>query len=432
MSEQIKPKSRNDRAWEALFEKYDILSHIESHGKFIISASQIKEYREPRLMAKFDHIINLPQIFAKNQIAILPVSRGDYMLSHFKAYQPFEGKNKSITRICLPANLQSLHANHIPSEAIAINCALASGMLADFLEEEVLYATVSGRMGSGRFDFHIQNSLTKAPIGVFVNNSQIEIDAAFEGAYSLSLLEAKRDLSEDFLVRQLYYPYRAWKNRVSKKVRPVFLVYSNGIFSLYEYEFQDPDSYNSLVLLKHKNYSIDDTKITLSDLQYAALQAEIVPEPAISFPQANSFERVINICELLSSRELSREQVTQEYAFDIRQTNYYTDAARYLGLLERYYDEGRKPWYRLSPLGRRIMDLNYRQRQLAFCEAVLQHRVFRETFSLRMQTGFMPDVPAIVGIMQKAALYRVGSMSTYVRRSSTISGWINWMFGLTG
>ena len=182
MSEQIKPKSRNDRAWEALFEKYDILSHIESHGQFIISASQIKEYREPRLMAKFDHIINLPQIFAKNQIAILPVSRGDYMLSRFKAYQPFEGKNKSITRICLPANLQSLNANHIPSEAIAINCALASGMLADFLEEEVLYATVSGRMGSGRFDFHIQNSLTKAPMTVSVNNSQIEIDAAFEGA----------------------------------------------------------------------------------------------------------------------------------------------------------------------------------------------------------------------------------------------------------
>lgn len=53
MSEQT--KSQNDKAWEALFEKYDILSHIESDGKFIISASQIKEYREPRLMAKFDH-----------------------------------------------------------------------------------------------------------------------------------------------------------------------------------------------------------------------------------------------------------------------------------------------------------------------------------------------------------------------------------------
>lgn len=432
MSEQVKTKSQNDRAWEALFEKYDILSRIESEGKFFISASQIKEYREPRLMAKFDHNINLPQVFAENHLAILPVSRGDYVISHFKAYQPFEARNKPVNRICLPAGLQSLEANYIPSEAIAINCALASGMLADFLEEDVLYPTVSGRMGSGRFDFHIQNSFTKAPMAVSVNNSQIEIDAAFEGAYSLSLLEAKRDLSEDFLVRQLYYPYRVWKSRVSKKVKPVFLVYSNGIFSLYEYEFQDPDSYNSLVLVKHKNYSIDDTKITLSDLQNAALRTGIVPEPAISFPQANSFERVINLCELLSARELSREQVTQEYAFDIRQTNYYTDAARYLGLLERYYDEGHKPWYRLSPLGRRIMNLNYRQRQLAFCEAVLQHRAFRETFRLCMQTGFMPDTPTIVGIMQKAGLYKVESMSTYVRRSSTISGWINWMFGLTG
>ena len=41
MNKQI--KSQNDKAWEALFEKYHILSHIESDGKFTISASQIKE-----------------------------------------------------------------------------------------------------------------------------------------------------------------------------------------------------------------------------------------------------------------------------------------------------------------------------------------------------------------------------------------------------
>ena len=37
MSEQT--KSQNDKAWEALFEKYDILSHIESDGKFTQIAS---------------------------------------------------------------------------------------------------------------------------------------------------------------------------------------------------------------------------------------------------------------------------------------------------------------------------------------------------------------------------------------------------------
>lgn len=427
MSEQ---KSKNDLAWEALFERYDILSRIEAEGKFIISASQIKEYREPRLMAKFDHGINLPQIFAENDLAILPISRGDYVISYFKAYQPFETLDTTITRTRLPFGLQSFDMNNIPSEAIAINAALASGMLSDFLGEDLLYPTVAGRMGSGQFDFYIQNSHTKMPTEVSVNNSQIEIDAAFEGGKSLALFEAKRDLSDDFLVRQLYYPFRTWSSRITKRVRPIFLVYSNGIFHLYEYEFSNPDLYNSLVLIRHKNYSIEDTAIALSDLREVALHTQIVAEPEISFPQANRFERVINLCELLNTKKLSRERVTEEYAFDLRQTNYYTDAARYLGLLEKHYD-GHKPVYSLSALGKRVINLNYRERQLAFCEAILRHRAFRETFDFCMETGAMPDKAKIVAIMQRSNLYKVESESTYIRRSSTISGWIHWMFGLT-
>lgn len=381
-------------------------------------------------MAKFDHNINLPQIFSKNNLAILPISRGDYVISHFTAYQPFEERNQSITCVPLPSNLQSLNTSNIPSEAIAINCAFASGMLSDFLEEEKLYSTVSGRMGSGQFDFYIQNSHTKTLTRVSVNHSQIEIDAAFEGIHSLSLLEAKRDLSEDFLVRQLYYPYRAWIDRVTKKVRPVFLVYSNGIFHFYEYEFQNPNWYNSLVLVKQKNYSIENTTIVLSDLQDIIMHTQTVPEPDISFPQANRFERVINLCELLKTKDLSREQVTEKYAFDIRQTNYYTDAARYLGLVEKHYEDGRKPVYSLSTLGKRILNLNYKQRQLAFCESILKHRPFKEAFLLYLKTGSVPDTAAIVAIMRESNLYKVGSTSTYIRRSSTISGWIHWMVRL--
>lgn len=424
-----RPKTQNDRAWDELFSKYDILSRIEVNGQFTISASQIKEYREPRLMAKFDHNINLPCIFSDNNLAILPISRGDYVISHFEAYQPFETLDETITRASLPAHIQSLDPNNVPTEAIAINCALASGMLEDFLGEETLYATVSGRMGSGRFDFGIRNSKSDTISPMQVNNSQIEIDAAFEGIGTLALLEAKRDLSADFLVRQLYYPYRVWQSRVSKKVKPVFLVYSNGIYSLYEYEFQDPNLYNSLVLIKHRNYSIEDTDIEMSDLMDVAAQiSAFAPEPNISFPQADSFQRVINICELLESQELSRDDVTEEYAFDIRQTNYYTDAARYLGLIHKHRD-GRKPIYSLSDFGRRIMRLNFKQRQLALCKSILEHKVFYDVFLL-CQSGSIPDRNSIVEIMKQSDLYKVESDSTYLRRASTISGWINWMLGL--
>lgn len=424
-------KSQNDTAWEAFFEKYQVLDRIGKNGAFIANASQMKPYREPRLMAKFDHHINLPQIFIRNHLAILPVSRGDYIISHFEAYHPFEPSDPGVTHVSLPSHLQSLNADSISSETIAVNCAWASGILSDFLGEDRLYAAVSGRMGSGQFDFQIQDSQMESFIPVSVNNSQIEIDAAFEGAHSLSLIEAKRDLSEDFLIRQLYYPFRLWHSRVTKQVKPVFLVYSNGIFHLYEYTFQNTEQYNSLVLTKHKNYAIEDTAIGFSDLLGIAGHIQLVPEPKISFPQANSFERVINLCELLNTQSLSREQVTEQYAFDTRQTNYYTDAARYLGLLEKQYGEKRKPVYFLSPFGKRVMQLSYKQRQLAFCRAILQHRPFHETFQWFLKTGTMPGKEKIADIMRSSGLYHVGSDSTYVRRSSTISSWIAWMIRLT-
>ena len=115
-----KLKGQNDIAWEALFERYDILNQIDMHNHFVISASKIKEFREPRLMAKFDHHINLPPIFANNQLAILPISRGDYIISHFEAYKSFETKSTFISNASLPSHIQSLDPNDIPSEAVAI------------------------------------------------------------------------------------------------------------------------------------------------------------------------------------------------------------------------------------------------------------------------------------------------------------------------
>lgn len=420
----------NDKAWESLFEKYDILNHIKQSGKYVISSAQIKEFREPRLMAKFDHSTNLPDIFTKNHLAILPVSRGDYVISDFEAYHTFEETDTSLIKASIPSMIQSLDSNHIPSEAIAINCALASGILSDFLDEEILYATVSGRMGSGQFNFNITNSSETLTTPVSVNSAQIEIDAAFEGVNCLALLEAKRDLSQDFLVRQLYYPFRALRQNVTKKVKPIFMVYSNGIFSLYEYEFRDPELYNSLVLVKHQNYTIEDTSIDICDLQTLLNEITCINEPKISFPQADNFERIINLCELLETQDLSREQVTLEYAFDIRQTNYYTDAARYLGLVEKDYLDGRKPFYKLTSLGERVMRLNYKQKQLEFCRLILQHRVFRDVFALCLENGMMPEAKIIVKRMKESGLFHIKSDKTYYRRASTITGWINWILKL--
>lgn len=417
----------NDTAWESLFDKYHILTEIEQNGQFLISANQIKEFREPRLMTKFDHKINLPNIFASNNLSILPITRGDYVISSFSAYKEFDEPSQYVQRISIPAYIQSLMPQFLVSEAIALNCANACGILNDFLEDDELVPTVSGRMSSGSFEFGINTALgTK---NITVSNSQIEIDAAYEGIHYLSLFEAKRDLSDDFLVRQLYYPFRIWSERVTKTVKPVFLIFSNGMFNLYQYQFEDPQNYNSLRLVKQKNYVIA-TEICLADIENLLRTVPLVQEPDISFPQADRMSRIVNLIELLNEKPMTKQDITSEYAFDERQTNYYTDAGRYLGLIDKTHDEDGSILFQLSACGHRIMSLEYKERQLALVTQILMHKVFNETLKLHLQCGEMPDKQTIIQIMKRSNLYRVEADSTYLRRSSTVVSWVNWILGI--
>lgn len=414
----------NDTAWESLFDKYNILEEIDKNGQFTISANQIKEFREPRLMTKFDHRINLPDIFSKNNLSILPITRGDYVISSFSAYKEFEEPSPETQKISIPAYIQSLIPQFLVSEAIALNCANACGILNDFLEDDALYSTVSGRMSSGTFDFDINTAFGVK--NVKVNNSQIEIDAAYEGINYLSIFEAKRDISEDFLIRQLYYPFRVWSERVTKKVKPVFLIFSNGKFSLYQYHFENPKNYNSLRLVKQKNYIIA-TEICLTDIENILRTVPLIEEPKVSFPQADSMSRIVNLVELLYEKPMTKQDITSEYAFDERQTNYYTDAGRYLELIDKIHDEDGNIVFQLSTCGRRIMNLEYKERQLAIITQILKHKVFNETLKLHLQYGEMPNKQTIVEIMKREKLYRVEAYSTYLRRSSTVVGWVNWI-----
>mgnify|MGYP006877013499 FL=1 len=378
-------------------------------------------------MTKFDHKINLPNIFVANNLSILPIARGDYVISSFSAYKEFDEPSQDVQRISIPAHIQSLMPQFLVSEAIALNCANACGILNDFLEDDELVPTVSGRMSSGSFEFGINTAFgTK---NITVSNSQIEIDAAYEGIHYLSLFEAKRDLSDDFLVRQLYYPFRVWSERVTKTVKPVFLIFSNGMFNLYQYQFEDPQNYNSLIIVKQRNYVIA-TEICLADIENLLRTVPLVQEPDISFPQADRMSRIVNLVELLNEKPMTKQDITSEYAFDERQTNYYTDAGRYLGLIDKTHDEDGNILFQLSAGGHRIMGLEYKERQLALVTQILMHKVFNETLKLHLQCGEMPDKQTIIRIMKRSNLYRVEADSTYLRRSSTVVGWVNWILGI--
>ena len=203
-------------------------------------------------------------------------------------------------------------------------------------------------------------------------------------------------------------------------------MYSNEIFRLYEYTFEDSSNYNSIKLVKQKNYSVDDTSITSQDIQDILNRTAEISEPqGLPFPQADKFERVVNLCELLNDRDMNSAEITEEYAFVPRQTDYYTNSVRYLGLAEK-----NNGIYKLTTQGRRIMRMSYRNRQLSLCELILSHRPFRETLKLYFDSGLMPDRQAITEIMRHSGLHGVDSEVTFKRRASTIRGWINWIASL--
>ena len=246
--------NKNSDAWEKLFVEHEVLSHVEREGFFRISAAQIKKFREPRLMTKFDHRINLPKIFSSNDLSILPVTRDDYLISHFETWKNFEPTNSPVLQVSLPEHLQSFDAKKFFNEVTALNCAFALGIIADFTGDENIFRTVSDYMPSSTFDFKINDTQNNLSHSVHVDNLQVEVDAVFEGIKFLELFAVQCHSSDDFLIQRLYYPYRALQQKVSKPIKPIFLVYSNGIFHLREYAFAEPENYNSLVMVQQKKY----------------------------------------------------------------------------------------------------------------------------------------------------------------------------------
>ena len=406
------PLSKNERAWTLLFEKYNILPRLASAPYVEIAASEINTVREARLMTKFDHSYQLPPLFQKYKLAILPLSRGSYALGRFATFHAFEKilDPTATKRVAFPAFLESLTYNTITSEPAAIHVAYA----------------ISGRMGTEVFDFQIEQS-NHSLQSLHVENAQIEIDGGYESERALYLIEAKNHFADDFIVRQLYYPYRLWSARVKKPVRLIYLIYSDGSYWLYEYRFTEPLYYHSIECVRKRKYTLDDTLLSERDLEHLLQNTPIVSEDeALPFPQADSFERLINLCEILMQRgKLSKEEIAENYGFAYRQANYYVAAGRYLGWLAEQEFEGEKSVV-LSSAGVECFQLPLSLRRRRILATLLSHRLFREVLQLYLaQSVLVPIRPAVQKLLRTAM--PTLSATTIERRAYTLIAWVQWI-----
>lgn len=422
-------QTQTDKAWEILFERHHILQQVQHRGFFEIQAKEIKKVREPRLMAKFDHYSHLPKLFKENGLSILPISRSSYVIGEFDVYEKVSyNKRLKPIRVDFPTDITTIDPTNLYSESSALHCAHITGMMEKVLGEPC-FQTISGRMSSKEFDFHIQTRKGTDRL-INIKNSQIEIDGGYESRHQFMIVEAKNETVDDFLVRQLYYPYRLWQAKTSKVVRPVFFTYSNDIFSFFVYEFTDPGRYNSLKLVEQKDFIIAHEELNFEDIigEFRAIQ--MVQEPEVPFPQADSFPRIVDLLGLLVENDLSKDDITRNYDFDVRQTGYYTSAGMYLGLIEKYTDDNKQVMFRLTKLGRDIMRLRTKDKYLELVKCILSHKPFWMVFAEYLEKGSVPEKGRVIEIMKKCNLYNVSSESTFIRRSSTVIGWINWIIDL--
>ena len=418
-------KTANDRAWETLFERHHILEEVDKNGFFEIESAQINQERESRLMAKFDHSVNLPEIFRDNHLSILPISRSKYVIGKFDTHLKVGYDSEiEVIPVEFPAEIESIDYTNLYSESSALHCAFNIGIIDDLVGEKTAY-TVSGRMSTESFEFHI-NHLANKPYSIKVKNSQCEIDAGFESDNYFVLIEAKNYAIDDFLIRQLYYPYRLWSKKISKKVIPVLMTYSNDVFSFFIYDFSNDQDYNSLSLVKQKKYTIAPEQIQRSDVADVFSNVIVIAEPDVPFPQADRFERVVDLLSLLLEKDLTQDDITENYEFDRRQTDYYTNAGLYIGLIEKDKNSTtKKSTFRLTSEGKSILLKRPKLKYLDLINKILEKKVFYLVYELALKQGGIPPEDAICKIISE--IRSDINDTTIRRRCSTVRGWIFWI-----
>lgn len=411
--------------WDDIFRDYKILDKINSSGYFKISADQIRVYKEPRLMAKFDFYKRLPKIFKDNNLGILPVKNGEYVIGKFDLFKPLgkDYEKKDVKKVELPAFIETIDPDNIYSESSALNVASLSGMFDDAFGEE-MYETIQGKMRTNNFNFLIYSGKIRNSIDVA--GAAIEIDGGYESENKVVLVEAKNQMPEDFVIRQLYYPYRHWETKVMKEIVPVFFAYENGVYNLFIYKFDDLYNYNSLKLVDIKRYMVssrDAEKIKAKIYKEIGLIEEL-EQRIVPLPQADSFSKVIATLDLISNGINTANKVAHELEFDNRQGKYYIDALRYLELVKKGEKAGE---YVLSELGFVITSDDPKVRNQKLIEFVLKHKPFYEVYKYYLDNGELPKKDFVKDTIRKY----IPNMAdeTVNRRSSTILGWIQWIIG---
>lgn len=418
--------TENDQAWQQVFNALNLGARLREQGVCYITADELKAHgkREPRLMAKLDTLNDRPHVFREHQASLFPVRNGRYVLfrdPENKTYFKFGDRLENLSPRAYRSTIDLGQYDTFPkgnqlSECQAIDFAFLTSLLPHFFGDDQARLTVRGRLFSEPFAF-------QAPLGtetIAVSRVQIEVDAGYESPERLYLLEAKVGKRDDFNIRQLYYPFLNWSVRSRKKILPIFLTYTNGQYFLTEFAFTP--RFGELGIVRSECYTINDAPF--AEIGWPQLLRETAVESeAAPFPQADDMDKVVDLVRLVPGGLTDKAQFAESFEFDERQGDYYANAAKYLGLLER---EGQG--FKLTALGEAFCRLASRSaRTLCLVKQLLKRPSFRRLIELLVRRNCLlaslPEGEIASLIAEDAGL----SPATAQRRALTARTWLTWI-----
>lgn len=405
--------SRFHTAWEHIFEQKQFDVNQDLH---FITAKEIKLLtgEEARLMAKVDSTKDLPPVMARYGYFLLPVKNGEYAIVRGNGFHELEKLSniKDFTSR-VKFNLSTMHRN--TSEMQYLDYSHMAGAIEEVIGRGTLYSSIRGREGSGSFSFDVNTSR------IDVQGAQIEVDLGLEGQDCVVLLEAKSKTPEDFIIRQLYYPYRRFSNLApGKKIIPVFFTFDskNQSYNYWIYEFNDDENYNSLRLLNTYSFTISTAnEIEVDDISPTDnIYKDLVP-------QANNLNKVQELVFKVSEGMDNALDIAHYFGFDKRQSSYYREAAEALGFVSFLSNK-----YHLTDSGKHLISLETQERNLYFSRVISNFQLVKVSLDLLKSKGSL-EKEDLDTIVEK---YSNLSGTTIGRRASSLHAWLKWIAANTG
>ncbi len=371
---------------------------------------------EPRLMASMHEEQALPSIFREYGVFLLPVSTEEYVIVHGRGYHELENPGPPMkVEGRYPFRMAML--GYGSGENRYLLQAFHSGLLKTFSRTPLLCDSAGGKMRTGDFDFRVDGSPTIA-----VRGAQMEVDKVYESPDDLLLFEAKPSWRRNFLIRQLYYPYRVALGLTSKNVRAFFMIADQReeTYNLWEYAWKDPFDYQQIELIRKGSYIIEEMTPPIETF------ASIEPERGVGIvPQANDLQKVADFPRLVRRGVDTAKKWSEFYRIAVRQASYYRQAAEAFGLV---HSAGGV--YALTEDGRRYVGMDSQRSSDYLAERLLRIPLLNAVFQLVLRSeGAGVDKNRIAWLIAKSSRL---TGTTPLRRADTVFSYFKWMAMTTG